>query len=232
MTTIYNRIENNFTQVSNKAILDNRITGKAYKLYSYMVMRIGNCPTWEFNQKEIAKHFNEKRDAIYAAFDELIECGWLVRKRTRTKGGLFGKSEFEIFASPQITESPPCPENPDMVKPDMDKPDTENPDYNKERLEREKDINNTNSTNKNIKPPLPPIEEKVGFKKFEGGVNKLVSMLSDKALDLAKKNAPGWSIYYLMEIYIEGINKRGFPDDINKAFPAWCTKYTKGKRPN
>lgn len=57
--------------------------------------------------------------------------------------------------------------------------------------------------------------------------------LSDDALQRAKQSAPGWDIYNLMGIYAEGINsnRRTVPKSLNAAFPAWCAKYTKGKRP-
>lgn len=57
--------------------------------------------------------------------------------------------------------------------------------------------------------------------------------LSTEALNQAKANAPGWDVYNLMAVYAEGINagKRQAPTNINLAFPAWCGKYTKGKRP-
>ena len=64
---IYNKIQNNFTQVSNLALLDIRLSGKAYKLYAYMVFRIGTAPDWYFYEEEILKNFKESRDAIRSA---------------------------------------------------------------------------------------------------------------------------------------------------------------------
>jgi len=61
--------------------------------------------------------------------------------------------------------------------------------------------------------------------------NYIISKLSDKALQTAKENAPAWDIYHLASIYSDGIKERGFPNSLNAAFPAWCLRYTKGKRP-
>lgn len=60
---------------------------------------------------------------------------------------------------------------------------------------------------------------------------KIIPLLSDKALENAKKNAPGWDIYRLASIYEKSVKKMGIPRLPDKAFPAWCGKYTKGKRP-
>lgn len=74
-----------------------------------------------------------------------------------------------------------------------------------------------------LKTPSPKPE---GFK-----INKdwLIKSISQLGLENAKKSAPGWDIYNLMEVYTSGVSERGMPDNINYAFPAWCKKYTKGK---
>ena len=44
--------------------------------------------------------------------------------------------------------------------------------------------------------------------------------------------APGWDKYHLENVWREWIaTKAGMPKDPDKAFLAWCKKYTKGKRP-
>ncbi len=59
-----------------------------------------------------------------------------------------------------------------------------------------------------------------------------VNNLSESAKQRARNNAPSWDLVYLAAKYIEGIPERGVPDKgYNAAFPAWCLKYTKGKRP-
>lgn len=83
-------------------------------------------------------------------------------------------------------------------------------------------------------PPLPPKGKKQeGVLKKDKGKFDIISELNDRGLDNAKLNAPGWDIYYLAEIYNEGVvsGKRRPPDYPNAAFPAWCKSYTKGNPP-
>lgn len=74
-------------------------------------------------------------------------------------------------------------------------------------------------------PPRTPCEEG-GFISWRIG-----DFISERGLEKAKKNAPGWDIYHLMGIYDEGVEARGIPAKPDIAFPAWCAKYTKGKSP-
>ena len=111
MTTIYNRIQNNFTQVSNQALLHPALSSKAYKLYAYMCYRIGTHPAWEFNKKEILKNFTEGEKAMRSAFNELIDAGFLIRKQSRAQRGKFGQVDYEIFAEPVNTDSAPQVQN-------------------------------------------------------------------------------------------------------------------------
>lgn len=148
---IYNRIQNNFTQVSNLALLDTRLSGKAYKLYAYMVFRMGTAPDWYFYEEEILKHFKESRDAIRTAFKELIDNGWLIRKRLKNDKGQYGMTEYEIFSEAQTVDSAPQTENPSLDNPAADKPSeekaaqekptAENTSYNNKE-EIKKDSNN------------------------------------------------------------------------------------------
>lgn len=57
--------------------------------------------------------------------------------------------------------------------------------------------------------------------------------LDGGAVQAAREAAPGWDMGYLMAKYDEGINsgQRERPKAPAKAFPAWCQRYTKGKRP-
>jgi uncharacterized protein YdaU (DUF1376 family) len=98
-----------------------------------------------------------------------------------------------------------------------------------------------------LKPQTPlPVDNSVdgsmGFKNDKGGmgrkqpVDKSVYLdiglyLNEKALERAKKAAPGWDIYALISKYNEGSEARGIPDNPPGAFIAWCGKYTKGKAP-
>jgi len=134
MSKIYNALRNNFTQISNFALLDIKLSAKAYKLYAYMCYRIGISESWEFNEPEILKHFKEKRDAMRVAKSELIETGYLVKIQTRKGSGIFSKNDYQLMAEPENKGSTPPPENPSTVNPSAVNPSTENTAYsNKER---------------------------------------------------------------------------------------------------
>lgn len=135
---IYNRLRNNFTQVSNSALLNTKLSAKAYKLYAYMCYRIGISESWEFNKEEILKHFKEGEIAMRSAFNELIKEGFLVRERVRNDKGFFIKTDYIIYAEPVNTGSNPQVQNPRVDKPRVDNPHVENAVYNnKEEINKE-----------------------------------------------------------------------------------------------
>lgn len=55
--------------------------------------------------------------------------------------------------------------------------------------------------------------------------------LKPETYDKAKTNAPGWDVYHLEGVWRDWISGKGVPQDPDLAFPAWCKKFTKGKRP-
>lgn len=101
---------------------------------------------------------------------------------------------------------------------------------------------NTNhpSTSEPRATPEPPaIGTGVGvFKSGEGfGVSapafSIQRHLTDAGILAAKQAAQGWDIYALMRTYDEGVHngKRQAPTYPDKAFAAWCARYTKGRKP-
>ena len=95
----------------------------------------------------------------------------------------------------------------------------------------------------NIKTPTPT--PRVGVEKnvdsgLGVGVRKnlkiidVVGQLQTEQIQEIERFAVGWDIEYLAKVYVDGINSgmREAPNSIPKAFPAWCGKYTKGKKPN
>lgn len=75
-------------------------------------------------------------------------------------------------------------------------------------------------------PPLPPNGHDGGF--------DILNLISEDGLMDARSHAPGWDIQgYLAPIYTQSVRngKLQKPRSPNKAFPAWCKSYTKGKRP-
>ncbi len=93
--------------------------------------------------------------------------------------------------------------------------------------------------------PLPPqgsgsLKPSVSEGSGEGGDDPpeepfdIREYLTDECVSACREAAPGWDIYsYLAEIYNDGIasGERERPKIPEKAFPAWCGRYTKGKPP-
>lgn len=164
---IYSQLNNNFSQISNFALLDVTLSCKAYKLYSYMCYRIGLSDKWQFNKFEILKHFKEGESAMRSAFGELIEAGFLERKRIRNAKGIFGKTDYIIYAKPITKGSSPQVENPHVDNPQMEKPHEESSRVEKPQVENQpynnKEGINKDSNNKDLSlsknPKLRTLEE-------------------------------------------------------------------------
>jgi len=78
-------------------------------------------------------------------------------------------------------------------------------------------------------PPLPPSRANGGVEGFD-----VLNLISEDGLMDARAMAPRWDIQgFLVPIYNEGVRsgKLEKPRSPNKAFPAWCKSYTKGKLP-
>lgn len=92
----------------------------------------------------------------------------------------------------------------------------------------------TTSTKVGKKTPLPPVsssdeEPRGSFEKNGSGVNggwNVLHQLSPEALAVAKSQARGNDIYYLAQVYNDWVKKEGLPRNVEKAFPAWCDKFT------
>ena len=84
---------------------------------------------------------------------------------------------------------------------------------------------NTHSPTSKENPPSQKLTPSA-----RGGFD-IMGFLGEDALAKARKAAPGWDIYTLASLYNQGVGERGAPKIPERAFPAWCAKYTKGKSP-
>lgn len=78
-------------------------------------------------------------------------------------------------------------------------------------------------------PPLPP-----NGKHFNGGGFDILNLISEDGLMDARSAAYGWDVQgYLVPFYNDQVNSGKFerPKYPDKAFPAWCKSFTKGKPP-
>lgn len=62
---------------------------------------------------------------------------------------------------------------------------------------------------------------------------RIEHLLSDAGRDSARAKAPGWDLHVLMRMYDQKVLLGEFdaPRHPDRAFPAWCRMYTKGRRP-
>lgn len=75
--------------------------------------------------------------------------------------------------------------------------------------------------------------EDISEEDFLISVFDISKVLTETAIEEARKAAPGWDVYVLMGNFNEAIRgkKLKIPDKPDKAFPAWCKSVKKGKRP-
>ena len=147
MSRIYNKLGNDFTQIPNKILLDTRISGLSYKIYSYICFRIGINQEWEFFNDEIQSHFKEGRDAFLKAKKQLIEYGYLQKLKQNHKGQEgFSGCDYIIYKDPisQSTENQAT-----------DNQSTENQATNNIN-KNNKELNNKDITKKDKKNSNPP----------------------------------------------------------------------------
>lgn len=142
MSTIYNKLQNDFTIINNHIIQNNKVSGNAFKLYCYIVFRLGRNPEWEFISYEILTHFKEGKKALKTARDELINLGYLkcLGQKHRANGD-FGGNDYEIYSTPAC-----YPEGSTLQRQTLEgsthKGSTNKNEYNKTELKKE--INNIN----------------------------------------------------------------------------------------
>jgi len=121
----------------------------------------------------------------------------------------------------------------------------DNKEKNNKQITNEQQTNNKQITTiedikerkNNINPYIPLNSSKAETsgveKQVSWEVNDIINALDDKSLQLEKIHAPGWDVYHLAGVYVDGINSgiREKPRSIKAAFPRWCKLYTKGTPP-
>lgn len=76
-----------YTVVSNVFLKDERLSLKSKGLLAYIMMLPND---WVLYVSELTKHHKDGSSAIYSAFNELIDLGYVRRKRERVDGKLGG----------------------------------------------------------------------------------------------------------------------------------------------
>lgn len=87
MKKIVVKKKTDYTVISNVFLKDERLSLKSKGLLAY-IMSLPN--DWVLYVTELSKHHKDGSSAIYSAFKELIELGYVKRKRERVDGKLGG----------------------------------------------------------------------------------------------------------------------------------------------
>jgi uncharacterized protein YdaU (DUF1376 family) len=130
----------------------------------------------------------------------------------------------------------------DSVMPVAYQPQTES-DANRNAIAMLPNNQHLTPNNGIIKTPTPTRQvefKKIGDLGLGVGVKKnlsvidVIGQLQTEQIQEIQRVVNGWDIEHLAKVYVDGINSgmREAPNSIPKAFPAWCVKYTKGKKPN
>lgn len=139
-----------FSQVSNSAIRDEKLSLKAKGLYSLIQSYI-TIEDFTLYKNNLMKKCKEKRDGFNTAWKELKENGYLVQYKTKLEDGTYNY-EYELLDEP-------CTDNPPTEKPHVEKPPTEKPHLYNNTKPNNTNFNNTNSYSK--------CEKRLKFDNFE-----------------------------------------------------------------
>lgn len=107
-----------YTVMANHHLRDERLSLKAKGLLS---MLLSLPDDWEISIRGLASIVTDGVGAVQTGINELIEAGYIVRRRQHADTGAFAGFEYIIH------EIPPCTENPYTANPYTGKPYTENP---------------------------------------------------------------------------------------------------------
>lgn len=124
-----------FTQIDNRVIEDSRLTWQALGLFTYIVSK---PDWWRVSVAHLASLRNLKRDGIYNALNNLIECGYVHREAVRDDKARYTGVNWYVFEcaednpylnqplpdneKPPLDLDEPYPANPYTAKPDTAKP--------------------------------------------------------------------------------------------------------------
>lgn len=109
-----------FTQIDNEMIKDRRLSLKALGLG---VRMLSWPPGKTYSIKYITKAVDVNKDTLRKLFQELIDCGYLVKTQTKAENGHFGVNSYLL----DDVSSSPSPNFSATVKPAPEKPAPENP---------------------------------------------------------------------------------------------------------
>ena len=93
MVRLVKNTNQNYTNVSNAVIRDERLSWKARGIFVYLWSQADN---WNFYVSEIAKHSTDGEGALQSGLKELESLGYLIRRHRQTKSGVFDGMEWVL----------------------------------------------------------------------------------------------------------------------------------------
>lgn len=96
------RASDNFAQISNQILQDERLSYRARGIAASMLSR---PPGWTTSSERLAQGGAEGREAVRSALKELEKFGYLIRTRAKNDKGQWVHSQ-EIFDIPGMDEPP------------------------------------------------------------------------------------------------------------------------------
>lgn len=102
------RVERDFTVLSNRIVRDKNISLKAKGLF--LVVMSLNESNWDFSINGLTKIVKEGKNAIYGIIDELKEHGYCHYEQRRDENGKMLDAEYTFFEEPcYVSENNPLP---------------------------------------------------------------------------------------------------------------------------
>ncbi len=92
---------NHFVQIDKNMLSDSKISWKAKGILAYLLSKPDG---WITYLVDIEKQSTDGRDSVRAGVKELLEAGYLERKRVR-EGGKFRGWEYSVYEYPNVSES-------------------------------------------------------------------------------------------------------------------------------
>lgn len=145
-TIRFQRRQTAYTQISNAALRDKRMSLAVRGLFALM---LSLPPDRDYKTAYLVKVSDIGRDTLFRYFGILEKFGYLKRQQSHKKDGQFGSNTYFLDDNPVS----PCMDFPNTVEPDTAEPDTVLPDTeNADAKERTKRKNT---------PPISPQGDKL-----------------------------------------------------------------------
>jgi hypothetical protein len=89
--------EHPYAQISNAVLEDERLSFKAKGLLAYLLSR---CDEWKIYQSQLASIGPDGESAVRSGIEELIDVGFLKRKKRRADDGTFAGWTYIVYEQP------------------------------------------------------------------------------------------------------------------------------------